>query len=187
MNKQELIDKAVRDLGGKWPNRDECNTNKCCYAHTSSDGEVYEIYLFNCGRITKEQFQQRAKELGYGAEPAVKESLTDDWYCYESQKAIKLPPVGDKSVSYLAGDGIWIGCEIAAYYGGGAIVSHNDGFTLVYKHELRPNNYHAKKTEQERKNVVDAAQKECVNFSTNDLFRLYDAGFLKLPEQKDEK
>jgi hypothetical protein len=124
----------------------------------------------------------------------IKNTLISDiaergWYCYETQKALRLPPVGDKSVSYLAGDGVWIGCEVAAHYKSGAIVAHNCGVTLVCKHELRPNNFHARKAEAERERVVDAVFEftydEDNDYPTwNELAALYDAGFLRMPGDK---
>lgn len=65
MNKQELIDKAVHALGGKWPSVFNMPTKR-----TAIDG----FYITNCGTITHKdhcewfkecEFQQRAKELGY--------------------------------------------------------------------------------------------------------------------------
>jgi len=107
-----------------------------------------------------------------------------EWWDYDNQKALRLPPVGDKSVSYLIGENMWIGCEIAAYYDNGAIVAHNDGFTLVYKSELRPNNFHSRKAKAERKRVVDAAYElhySCADYE-DFIETLYDKGFLRLPD-----
>jgi len=39
------------------------------------------------------------------------------------------------------------------------------------------------KAEAEKKRVVDAAQKICINFYSNDLSKLYDAGFLRMPAE----
>lgn len=112
---------------------------------------------------------------------------TTEWYDYENQKALRLPDVGDKSVSYRAGENMWIGCEIAAYYGSGAIVAHNDGFTLVYKDELRPNNFHSRKAELEKKRVVDAVKANLRDFDipAEAYGLLYELGYLRLPTNKD--
>ena len=92
MNKQELIDKAVHHFDGEYPK----TTGKC---------EFLSLRVGNCGVFapyyvtfeiaedticTKDEFQQRARELGYGAD-----GTESDWYCYETQKALRLPPVGD--------------------------------------------------------------------------------------------
>jgi hypothetical protein len=65
MNKQELIDKAVHEFGGKWPSVFNMPTRR-----TAIDG----FYITDCGTMTHKdhcewfkdrEFQQRSKELGY--------------------------------------------------------------------------------------------------------------------------
>jgi len=147
---------------------------------------------YHGGFIDIEKFKitdQRYKpaDTSYLDAPKAEQAEPDGWFDYETQKALRLPPVGDKSVSYLAGDGVWIGCEVAAHYNSGAIVAHNDGFTLVYMHELRPNNFHARKAEAERKRVVKAAVAKWLNCKGDveeTMYQMYDAGCLRLPADK---
>jgi hypothetical protein len=183
MNKQELIDKAVHDLSGKWPKREECKSITSCYAHTTYEGVVTEIFINNIGCITKEEFEQRAKELGYGVEPS-------SWYDYTAQKAVALPPVGTEcEINSLIG---WVKCEILAHGN-----CKDNGKTAFWQAEhdcgayysackFRPLDWN-KQAEQERKRVVDAAMEMAVDAHTleNILASLYDAGFLKIPDDKN--
>jgi hypothetical protein len=183
MDKQALIDKAVEDLKGKWPDE---------------TGEENHLYRFYGGRLVtgvysttpstpeyvcnKEQFQQRARELGlingvkqenkvptpygvlkFGGQPGgMGAPDTDDWYDYETQRAIKLPPVGVECevLNKSFGDGAtWLKCNI-----------HWIGeFVIVYTDEscsercaaksivkFRPLDHATRKADIERKRVVDA-------------------------------
>jgi hypothetical protein len=252
----KTLDDAVVELNGVFDGslpEVEFNPDYDFWVTTTMDGKA-TLHAVAAGfSVTKEQFQQRAKELGFvgkyrwgveyktngkkpdldgdivvkyktlrnGSNEAIVDSLvwsiiesfkitdqrykpTDtsyldkpdssidsdtDWYDYENQKALRLPPVGDKSVSYRASDSVWIGCEIAAHYNNGAIVAHNDGFTLVYKQDLRPNNFHARKAEAEKKRVVDAVWEvyhELGDLSVRATFdAMYDLGYLRSPANKD--
>lgn len=197
MNKQELIDKTVRDLNGKWPNIDECFAHERIYSHTSFCGEISSISHYYCGDIKKQEFQQRAKELGYGADDP------GSWFDYESQKAIKLPPVGVES-EYLGNNGEW--CSVKTVYLSEYVIvleKHIMGdivqvaFNFGHFPELRALDWN-RKAEQERIRVETSALNVLNNPEINKTIEisfalasavraLYDAGFLKLPEQKDEK
>lgn len=115
------------------------------------------------------------------------ESSTDngaDWYDYDNQE-MKTLPDNNADVELLMGG--TYRCRVE-YIG---IKSFKVVFYRYDTHEIdhaelptasfRPLDWD-RKAKAERKRVVDAAQKECVNFSSNDLGRLYDAGFLRLPD-----
>jgi hypothetical protein len=53
-----------------------------------------------------------------------------------------------------------------------------------YNGDDDPKSFRPIRNELDKKRVVTEAQKVCVNFASNDLGRLYDAGFLRLPDQK---
>jgi hypothetical protein len=113
-----------------------------------------------------------------------------DWYDYDNQKALRLPPVGAEcEISYTTNE-YWhkciyrgetrIGTHIVEWLGGG--VDSFGGLAI-----FRPLDHDRKaKAKSERKRVVDAAYDEaikagCVDFGQW-LSHLYDKGFLKLPD-----
>jgi hypothetical protein len=263
----KTLDDAVIELGGVWP----ATSIKCAYmeeylsknvwraASTARTGE----FLF-----TKEQFQQRAKQLGFvgkyrwGVEyptngkkpdladdvlvrywteercssqntvlsldwrydynechPIIKFKITDqrykpadtsyldkpdssldkkessldstaDWYCYETQTALRLPPVGVEVE--------WSGNGGRHWYKTALIFSDETLFMTrgyqLYKTvgesiEFRPLDWN-RKTEAEKKRVVTAAYADlvkagCVLSNLNSLYKLYDLGYLRLPANKD--
>ena len=265
MNKQELIDEAVEELNGILP--DSIYGKK--WSDLGYDGHVYLIYngsisLHKVKKFIKEsqeictaeEFQQRAKELGWvngykwgveyptnGKKPHLPDGLFvevvyeygtwsdpvrmsknwfwgtlsafrivderykpveqkevislnhTEWYDYEQQKAIALPPVG-------------VGCEVLnKSFGDGAtwlkcIIHWIGEFVLVYTDEscseccagksilqFRPLDHATRTKELEKNRVVDAvldaidgkgiAQNEFI------LKKAYDKGFLKLPENNN--
>lgn len=115
------------------------------------------------------------------------------WWDYENDKPIGLPAPNEKIL--VTGDGSYTDGTVFAFDQGLCVVRFENvkicGIQLfkdyTYKAMqacyLRPADYLTRKAEQERKKVIEAAQKECVNFSSSDLVKLYDAGFLKLPDQ----
>ena len=113
---------------------------------------------------------------------------SEDWYDYENQKALRLPPVGEKVDGFIGLVFSPFKCTFVGIDSEGRIVVEKlDGNLYRYmtnQINLRPLDWN-RKAEAERKRVVDAAQKVCVNFSSNDLGKLYDAGYLRIPPEKN--
>lgn len=137
-------------------------------------------------RITDQRY--KPSDTSYLDAPTVKESLTDEWYDYDNQKAIALPPVGvECEVNSSIG---WVECSILAMGS-----CKDNGSTLFWqaKHDcgayysvskFRPLD-HNRKAEAEKKRVVDAAMAMAVDTHMLEdiLGSLYDAGYLKLPAE----
>ena len=114
-----------------------------------------------------------------------------DWYDYEQQKAIALPPIG----TFV---------EVKPYWHRAVIVCYretSDGVDIVFwdKHDLkydwvnfydylRPLDHATRAKELEKKRVVDSIDNilyGATAYSRKELLgKLYDKGFLKLPESK---
>lgn len=190
MNKQELLDKAVHELRGVYANSIE-GGNVVEHFLWHVGGNCYQRFISNHGFIgefvcTKDEFQQRARELGYLDAPTVKESLTNEWYDYDNQKAIALPPVGTECEAFLMDTSYknaWFKVEV--------IKNHLDrecacmrieNRGLTWCNTFRPLNWN-RKAEEKKKRVVDAAMAIAVDaHMTEDILgSLYDAGYLKLP------
>lgn len=132
-------------------------------------------------------------DTSYLDSPAVKESLTDDWWDYENNKPAydgAMPPVGAEcEVSYTAKEN-WLKCiyrgktridtHIVEWIGGG--VDSFGGLT-----RFRPLDWN-RKAEQERKRTLRAVRDFWDNnkvIKLDDWFAAaYDAGFLRMPEGK---
>lgn len=274
MNKQELIDKAVHALGGVFDGTlPKYNHEFDFWVTTSAEG-VTTLRAVAAGfSMTKEEFQQRASELGYingyrygveyptnGKKPdldddifvdvkcksgsnewqgwtdmtvadtawTVKQnsipatsfkiidqrykpadtsyldkqavetiSLTStEWYDYDNQKAIALPPVGEQCEWKGLNGGFWVECEVIDKYRESEMVVFNTGKYRNCRYEIldiksamfRPLD-HNRKAEAEKKRVVEAAYTSYDNHTGSELERfyaLYDAGYLKLPSTKEE-
>lgn len=211
MNKQELIDKVVREWDGKYPATH--HESHCVYTDgfkfllgivSDTDRDIVKInqWKYVCN---KSEFQQRAKELGYGGcgVSSIKESLTDDWWDYESQKAIKLPPVGAECEyvgcvefakvrnDWFPGQKLKVLCYESVEGNSVAVVFNVDAESAqcLVKQCMRPKDWN-RKAEQERKKCIAAVRDAFYDFGGerfSTFEKLYNAGFLKLPEQKDEK
>lgn len=107
-----------------------------------------------------------------------------EWYDYETQKALRLPPVGVE-VEWSGNGGYhWHKTELIF---SDETVFLTRGYQL-YKTaddsiEFRPLDWN-RKAEAERKRVVDAALQVCGTLNELALLDLYDAGFLRMPEDK---
>jgi len=187
MNKQELIDKLVRRYDGEYPASEYLDVDENITRYHSGE------YWFESGsiRVSKKEFQQRARELGYGVEAAKPEG----WYCYETQKALRLPPVGEVCKMYAAA--LWFDVKMIAEDDGKPIVKYMDcgNYYPASPAEkfYRPLDHETRKAEAERKRVVDAAAAKfhasiMPDYSgqpfIDGLSALYDAGFLRMPEDK---
>jgi len=267
MNKQELIDEAIRDNDGLWPsNRGSVlnvagrgNLSHHPYISLDFSARYKQNDIFWITLCTKEEFQQRARELGYingyrygveyptnGKKPDLPDDVcikirhkdskawsfnaevsndcwhwsgtesfmvTDrryksadtsyldsvseipesksnaenvsDWYDYEAQKAVALPPAGVECESLVQGaDGAeWVKVEILKHFDKDtcACFCINTHY-LKWSDYFRPLDYN-RKAEAEKKRVVAEAQKHCRDLSSHDLTELYDAGFLCMPAE----
>jgi hypothetical protein len=114
-----------------------------------------------------------------------------DWYCYETQKALRLPPVGEKVEAFMHWTGGWsVGWVLVVGHDADGVIWRNGSDTKSYIHsprcEIRPLD-HDRKAKAERKKVVDAAIKAMhPNPLTGTMAKwfetLYDKGFLRLPD-----
>lgn len=253
MNKQELIDKAVHDLGGVFDGTlPKYNHEFDFWVTTSAEG-VTTLRAVAAGfSITKEEFQQRAKELGYingyrwgveyptnGKKPDLPDDVTingeyelmpiyysipievknaawgsiykfkitdqrykpadtsyldaptaepESWYCYETQKAMRLPPVGVEVIGFIGSGFKEFNCH---YIGkssiGSLVVEKPDGeFSRYHDHQInfKPLDWN-RKAEAERKRVVETVYAlDELSLSRGDLEFLYDKGCLRLPADK---
>ena len=181
MNKQELIDKAVHELKGEFkPQGRNVVIGGDILALVANNGTANTV-------CNKQQFQQRARELGYGVEAAKPEG----WYDYTNQKALRLPPVGVECEMLTGGE--WKLITMIGVDGEFAVVKYFDDNTYnghsVHPKFYRPLDHETRKAEAERKRVVDAVFEftydEDKDYPTwNELAALYDAGFLRMPEDK---
>ena len=183
MNKQELIDKCVHHYMGDWPYSEPAIIyNRITGNFSSYSDSDFENLNAHCWApvCTKEEFQQRARELGYGAEAVEPER----WYCYETKKALRLPPVG---VEVIALDDIH--AKIIGQTASGYLVyqSVETGFCEMacQTTSFKPIDWN-RKAEIERERVIDAAFASLTEFNKAHqvLRELYDAGFLRMPEDK---
>jgi hypothetical protein len=109
-----------------------------------------------------------------------------DWYDYEAQKAVALPPVGEKVEVFLHWSESWSGWVVIVGHDHGGVIWRNgsDNKSYIYspKDEIRPLDYN-RKAEAEKKRVVDAAFASLSEFrSANQVLgELYDKGYLRTP------
>jgi hypothetical protein len=110
-----------------------------------------------------------------------------EWWDYDNQKAIALPPVGVECEVYgaLGQYNEWQKCRIMAQHKTVVFVCDDNHWThrKDVDFQFRPLDYN-RKAEAEKKRVVDAAWDVLTEFSTAKqvLSELYDAGYLKLPD-----
>jgi hypothetical protein len=117
-----------------------------------------------------------------------------DWYCYETQKALRLPTVGTVCLVWFDdGKECWQKCKVLAmspYEHDHMAVSLIGCYDrkLVWSQDFKPLDWN-RKAEAEKKRVVDAvweAYHEFGDLSVRATFdALYDAGYLRLPANKD--
>jgi hypothetical protein len=100
-----------------------------------------------------------------------------DWYDYDNQKALRLPPVGST-------------CKTGSANWSVLIIAHHDGKAVYWDYhfceyesgkEFRPLD-HDRKAKAERKRVVDAVMREFPAANELILCDMYDKGFLRLPD-----
>jgi hypothetical protein len=116
------------------------------------------------------------------------ESLSD-WYDYESQKAVALPPVGEKVEVFLHWSESWSGWVVIVGHDHGGVIWRNgsDNKSYIYssKDEIRPLDHATRKAEAEKKRVLDVFYSKWNE--RGDIQEvaecLYDAGFLRMPAE----
>jgi len=193
MNKQQMIDTVIKENGGKLPVKTDG------VVHGVFDDSVY-VACVRYGDVicSVSEYQQRARELGYGVEVAE----PDSWYCYETQKALRLPPVGTEClVEYDTSANKWFIGKVY-FHDGESIVGRwldGDNAGSLFDYNLSPDLFkpldHAtRKAEAERKRFMkaacDALNTKEINTDIDASFTLrlaidalYDAGF-RMPEGK---
>jgi hypothetical protein len=124
----------------------------------------------------------------------IKNTLISDiaergWYCYETQKALRLPPVGVECEMLTCNK--WELIKMVGFDDGFAVVKYLDDKSYHSQSGLpkfyRPLDHATRRAEAERKQLVDAVMKVwlSVDAGTRATFeKLYDAGFLRMPEDK---
>lgn len=112
-----------------------------------------------------------------------------DWYDYDNQKALRLPPVGAEC-EYEDSPEVknYSKCTILAVLNDAFAFSRPDYKNTIFTgnlrtHVVRPLD-HDRKAKAERKRVVDAAFASLSEFRTasQTLEELYDKGFLRMPD-----
>lgn len=175
----------------------------CYYDNEWNSAKVYHIDWTDCGFssvVTKFKItDQRYKPVDTSYLDSVSEipesksnaENVSDWYDYEAQRAIALPPVGEKVEVFLHWSESWSGWVVIVGHDHDGVIWRNgsDNKSYIYspRSEIRPLDYATRKAEAEKKRVVDAAYDEaikagCVDFGQW-LSHLYDAGYLKLPAE----
>jgi hypothetical protein len=119
-----------------------------------------------------------------------------DWYCYETQKALRLPPVGTECLVWFDdGKECWQKCKVLAMspyehdHMAVSLVGKYDR-KLIWSQDFMPLDHATRKAEAEKKRVVDAAidamKPNPLTGTMEKWFgKLYDAGYLRLPTNKD--
>ena len=114
-----------------------------------------------------------------------------EWYDYENQKAIMLPPVGAECLVWFDdGRECWQKCKVLALspyehdHMAVSLVGEYDR-KLIWSQDFMPLDHATRKVEAEKKRVVDAAMLVVMHRTKgNAVEALYDAGFLKLPDNE---
>ncbi len=116
----KTLDDAVIELNGVLPGSSSKAYSKG-EIYPDEYGTLFESCGIGCGGnfiCTSSQFQRRAKELGFVGGLASKPNSTPDndanWFDYDNQKALRLPPVGVWCQYSIFGD--WtkvfiVGCD----------------------------------------------------------------------------
>lgn len=181
MTRTKLIDKAIDDLDGVFQPKGDyffcgrygLNTIKYSLFYRSDSN-------FIC---SQEEFEQRKKE---------REMENNNWYDYDKNCNVALPPV-DTVCEYTLSDGrTWYKCKVISHNNlvldcphlesmdnNGLQVLHTDADTVKF----RPLDWDKL---SKRKQAINYAIKLSPDWAKlDDIFGfLYDAGMLKLPEEK---
>ncbi len=171
--------------------------------HEDGEDELNQFHhrSFSAFKITDERY--KPKDTSYldnhgvgGDNKEIAKSVvvnSEDWYDYETQKTLRLPPVGVECEANNGGNSGYFYCEVVAYHfkSGRPILKTKNSpiYTLTeapHCWNFRPLDWN-RKAEAERKRVVDAAVAIVVdaNITEDVLGFLYDEGYLRMPADKD--
>jgi len=156
-------------------------------------GDLGSGLFFEFFRIVDQRYKPVDTSYLVSEIPESKSSAENvsDWYDYEAQKAVALPPVGEKVEVFLHWSESWSGWVVIVGHDHDGVIWRNgsDNKSYIYspKDEIRPLDNATRKAEAEKKRVVDAAYDEaikagCVDFGQW-LSVIYDAGFLRMPAE----
>jgi hypothetical protein len=169
--------------------------------HKAVKDEYYSLSNFNWEdevvyfRIVDERYKPAGTSYLQAEATEPENVAQSDWYCYDTQKALRLPPVGIECAVaepiYNSGDKVRVichdeGCIIARYYDGDKFGS----IAEFIPRELKPLDHATRKAEAEKARVVDAAiaayDKARENKMVIESFsELYDEGYLRMPPEKN--
>lgn len=238
MNKTELIDKAIKDLGGDISKVSLYGWEG--HTHLKSVGGYYVLCHHNSTSVqdgltfcTIEEFEQRKKErelmnkqddwLYVGAfvvrpdgfvdevvgvskdngvrlkcsfrhycrselKPFKSEEAKTEWYDYENQNALALPPIGEIVDVVETPDMVYgygeTKCEVVAHVRDCAVIQLSFGLGCFAKQALRPLDWD--KLSKRKHLVSKALDVFAQGLSDKDgMLALYDAGYLKSPEESE--
>jgi hypothetical protein len=197
MSKQELIDKAVEQrkgvIGAGNKNADVIilDGNEF-YAVRDGYAKLPEVSSKTEVVCTVAEFQKRARELGWinGVKGHDISSSASDWYCYEQQKPIARPPVGEV-VLYEDYDNALVETKILAHHPQDeesvwheALAVFKDGrsYSTDSYQSFRPLDHATRAKELEKKRVVDTVYAlDPLSLDKETLLTLAGMGCLKLP------
>jgi hypothetical protein len=141
--------------------------------------------LERCGLEAPESLNHKCSS----SDVQFKDDNDANWYCYETQKALQLPPVGVRCQYSLTNGSRFWDCEIISHHKMVIKCPHlandsDEGLQIIYGEiTFRPPD-HDRKAKAERKRVVDAVMKEFPAANELILCDMCDKGFLCLPESK---
>lgn len=190
-SKTELIDQAIKDLDGDISKVAMYGWDGHTYlAYNSAYGANYVVCHYNSAAVadglcfcTIEEFEQRKKEL---------EQMNNSWYDYRKQIAVGLPPIGE-IVLYDDSEKGLIQVEIIGHHPHYQDVVWSEavdkGFSGGFDYST-DGNYLFRPLDwdklSKRKQAIAYAMELSPDWAKlEDIFgSLYDAGVLKLPENK---
>jgi hypothetical protein len=148
-----------------------------CLDWSTNSDDCYPIIRF---KITDERY----KPVEPNHIPEASKMV--DWYDYENQRAIKLPPIDGNECEYYDSDHGWQSCKVLMHYLDGVIIDGVEGVRFSI-YTFRPKDHATRKADIERKRVVGAVytiidQHEGTILES--VFDLYDKGYLRMPEDK---
>lgn len=189
--KTEMIDKAIKDLGGDISKAGFHGWEGHTYLKaTNGYAGRYALCHYNSSSVTDgltfctiEEFEQRKKEL---------EQMNKGWYDYENQKMLKSPPVGEVVlVNMESGERKAKVLEITNNHHSEIFVvrvfnSSIEGIgDLRYKDKAKPLDWDKLSAKKKLIEEVSALiyQNACCSFDVEEAVeKLYELGYLKLQE-----
>ena len=162
--------------------------------HEDGEDELDQFHhrSFSAFKITDERYKPADTSYLETTEVETISLDSTDWYDYETQKALRLPPVGEKVDGFIGLVFSPFKCTFVGIDSEGRIVVEKlDGNLYRYMRNqinLRPLDWN-RKAEAERKRVVDAAYNAIAKPTgigvDKALYELYELGYLRMPVDKD--